>query len=61
MDLDVCPKCNSTHIYQDGYLWVCPECGHEWSARPAASAAAPSVDEAVEDQTVKDANGNVLQ
>ena len=49
-----CPKCNSEHAYQDRDLWVCPECGHEWSA--SAGAAAEPSDEA----GVRDANGNLL-
>lgn len=27
----VCPACNSSHSYQDGNVWICPECFHEWS------------------------------
>lgn len=27
-----CLKCQSPHTYQEGNLWICPECGHEWSA-----------------------------
>lgn len=48
-----CPKCGSEHVYQDGSLWVCPECAHEWSGDEAAAAgeAAPGV---------RDANGNPL-
>jgi protein PhnA len=49
-----CPKCNSEHAYQDGALWVCPECAHEWSA--AASADAEIAPEA----GVRDAHGNAL-
>lgn len=26
-----CPKCNSSYSYQDGPLWICPECFHEWT------------------------------
>lgn len=47
-----CPSCQSEHAYQDRDLWVCPECGHEWSA----DAAAPVAQEA----GVRDAHGNVL-
>ncbi|HFH8171737.1 TPA: alkylphosphonate utilization operon protein PhnA, partial [Streptococcus agalactiae] len=25
-----CPKCNSEYTYEDGVLFVCPECAHEW-------------------------------
>lgn len=52
-----CPKCNSEHIYQDGNLWVCPECAHEWSTH--AEAAGPESAEA--DNVIRDANGNILQ
>ncbi len=51
-----CPQCGSEHTYADGNLWVCPECAHEWSQ--LASADAPV--EAVEDNSIRDANGNVL-
>lgn len=49
-----CPKCNSEHAYQDGALWVCPECAHEWSGDAAAAA------EAAPEAGVRDANGNLL-
>ncbi|MDR3469716.1 MAG: zinc ribbon domain-containing protein YjdM [Xanthobacteraceae bacterium] len=49
-----CPKCQSEHAYQDGSLWVCPECAHEWSAEAAAVA------ESSQDGGVRDANGNPL-
>jgi len=26
-----CPECQSAYAYEDRSLWVCPECGHEWS------------------------------
>lgn len=55
MDSDLkCPKCGSEHVYQDGSLWVCPECAHEWDPQAAVGDA-----EGAEGQ-VRDANGNVL-
>lgn len=48
-----CPQCNSEHVYQDGSLWICPECAHEWN--PGVSSA-----EAPQEECVRDANGNVL-
>lgn len=48
-----CPKCNSEHVYQDGSLWVCPECAHEWDGQGSAAAGEA-------DSQVKDANGNLL-
>ncbi|CCE07560.1 putative Zn-ribbon-containing protein involved in phosphonate metabolism, PhnA-like protein [Bradyrhizobium sp. STM 3843] len=54
MDAMTCPQCRSEHAYQDGALWVCPECGHEWSDGPAAAV------ETSETSQIRDANGNVL-
>jgi len=52
INLPNCPKCNSEYTYEDGSLFVCPECAHEWTAADA---------QRLEDEsTVKDANGNVL-
>lgn len=52
--LPPCPQCSSEYAYEDGAQWVCPECGHEWSADATAEA-----DEG--ERVFKDANGNVLQ
>lgn len=52
-----CPKCNSENIYQDGNLWVCPECSHEWSLFAKAG---DSTDSDVQDTAIRDANGNIL-
>lgn len=47
-----CPQCQSEYTYEDGSMFVCPECAHEWSS---------SEDVAVEDGLViRDSNGNVL-
>jgi protein PhnA len=55
MDAMTCPQCRSEHAYEDGGLWVCPECGHEWSAQAGAAAA-----ETTPEAGVRDANGNLL-
>lgn len=47
-----CPKCSSAYTYEDGLMFVCPECGHEWTAEGN-----PETNEA---QAIRDANGNVL-
>ena len=52
-----CPKCQSENIYEDGNLWVCPECAHEWSSLPK-QAQTESTEAA--DTRIKDAHGNVL-
>ena len=49
-----CPECSSEHVYQDGSLWICPECAHEWNPQTAAA------DAGAQDQGVRDANGNPL-
>jgi protein PhnA len=53
-DLPKCPKCNSEYTYEDRNLFVCTECGHEWTLE---SETGNSEDENI----VKDANGNVLK
>jgi protein PhnA len=50
-----CPQCRSEHVYQDSALWVCPDCGHEWSGADSAPTEA-----AADDKGIRDANGNVL-
>ncbi|MGG7163153.1 zinc ribbon domain-containing protein YjdM [Clostridium ihumii] len=53
-NLPNCPKCNSEYTYEDGSLFVCPECAHEWNLE--------SQNENTDDVlVVKDANGNILQ
>ena len=48
-----CPQCQSAYTYEDGAMFICPECAHEWpqQAQP---------DHAEEVRTVRDAHGNVL-
>lgn len=53
-NLPKCPKCNSPFTYEDGNMYVCPECAYEWSKdSPAESGEQTKV--------FKDAFGNVLQ
>lgn len=53
-NLPNCQKCNSAFTYEDGGMFICPECGHEWPK--------DAVVEATESElVVKDANGNVLK
>ena len=30
-DLPKCTKCGSEYTYEDGNMYVCPECAHEWA------------------------------
>lgn len=52
LSLPSCPKCNSEYTYEDGFLYICPECAHEWSTET----------ENIETQedTIRDAHGNEL-
>lgn len=52
--LPSCPQCSSALTYEDGPLYICPECAHEW---PSTQEAAEEVDGKV----FKDSAGNVLQ
>ncbi|MGE0764809.1 MAG: zinc ribbon domain-containing protein YjdM [Bdellovibrionales bacterium] len=52
-----CPQCQSENIYQDGNLWICPECAHEWS--PFSPAKTETVEPA-DDGVIRDANGTPL-
>ena len=52
--LPECPKCGSEYTYQDGTMYVCPECAHEWTV--GASGAGKEAGRAV-----RDAFGNELQ
>lgn len=46
-----CPKCNSEYTYEDGNLFICPECAYEWSKEQ---------NNELEENIIKDANGNIL-
>jgi len=53
-DLPNCPKCHSEYTYEDGNMFFCPECAHEWSQE--------AMEENGEDAVVKkDSVGNSLQ
>ncbi|MBD9368466.1 zinc ribbon domain-containing protein YjdM [Xanthomonas sp. XNM01] len=46
-----CPQCTLENTYADGAVWICPDCGHEWSAGDG---------EAEGGVEVRDSNGNLL-
>jgi protein PhnA len=52
--LPQCPQCSSQYTYEDGSLYICPECAHEW---PQAAAE----ETADQKRGVRDAFGNELQ
>lgn len=51
MNIPNCPKCNCEYTYEDGNMYVCPECANEWSINQT---------DTTEDNTIKDSNGNIL-
>ena len=48
-----CPKCKSEYTYEDGGVYICPECAHEWSKDTAET----NTEDAF---VVRDSNGNLL-
>jgi protein PhnA len=50
-----CSKCDSSYVYEDGMLFICPECAHEWSK----DATGDSDEEA--GFVVRDSNGTELK
>ena len=51
--LPKCPQCSSELAYEDGEMYICPECAHEW---PRVAATGGD-----ETRIICDANGNALQ
>ena len=51
--LPQCPKCNSEYTYEDGAMFVCPECAHEWPQHAEETAE--------EVKVIRDAVGNELK
>ncbi len=51
--LPPCPQCGSEFTYEDGSLYVCPECAHEWGRDES--------EVTTEEAVITDAHGNALQ
>jgi protein PhnA len=52
-DLPKCPKCSSEFTYENGDIYVCPDCGYEWSLLVDQENVPVQAD-------VRDAYGNIL-
>lgn len=52
-NLPNCPKCHSEYTYEDGSLFVCPECAYEWTAES-------ETETNENEKVIKDSNGAVL-
>ena len=50
-----CPQCNSEFTYEDGSMYICPECAHEW---PIDDSQLTEAD--LQNTAIRDAVGNVL-
>lgn len=48
-----CSKCGMENTYPDGNLFICADCGYEWSKDQDLA-------ENEDESTVKDVNGNIL-
>lgn len=51
--LPKCPTCSSEYTYEDGEMFVCPECAHEWPIAATEDTPAATV--------VRDAFGTELK
>lgn len=54
-EIPPCPQCKQENTYPDGELYICADCGYEWSSK--AAPAAPADEDRL---VVKDAHGNLL-
>ena len=52
-ELPPCPKCQSTYVYEDRGLVICPECAHEWQK-------AESI-QSTDEKMIRDSNGTELK
>ncbi len=52
-DIPNCIKCGSEYTYEDGDLYICPECAYEWMKDSAA-------ENSSKERVVKDAHGTIL-
>ncbi|MCL4527089.1 MAG: zinc ribbon domain-containing protein YjdM [Gammaproteobacteria bacterium] len=47
-----CPKCSSNYVYEDGNLYICPECAQEWPKENNL--------ENIDSRRASDANGSAI-
>lgn len=51
-EISNCPICDMDNTYTDGVLFICPDCGHEWTG---------SEEDGAHDDTPRDSNGAELK
>lgn len=49
-----CEKCGSAFTYQDGTVYICPECSHEWAEDEEPK-------NNMHEIAIRDAHGNILK
>lgn len=54
--IPVCPVCSKENTYQDGDLYICADCAHEWPVAGEIHNESSEISEGI----VRDANGNPL-
>lgn len=52
-ELPACPECQSSYVYEDGVLLICPECAYEWAKDSSADSSDIKI--------IRDANGTELK
>ncbi len=52
-EIPPCPKCQSSYVYENGSVLVCPECAYEWIQN--------QVEEVPDNKIVRDAYGSELK
>ena len=53
-ELPPCPQCQSPYTYEDRGMYICPECGHEWSGDSTSGSGEA-------EKIVRDSNGTELK
>jgi protein PhnA len=53
-EIPSCVKCGSEYTYEDGNMYICPECTHEWAKNSEQ-------EKAEKERIVKDAHGTILK
>ena len=48
-DIPKCPKCGSEFTYFDGFIYVCPDCTHEFNLNDEQEEAASALDEMIKE------------
>lgn len=53
LTLPACPKCDENYTYEDGHLFICPMCFHEWTEESLKAEEEASI--------IRDMNGNQIE